>query len=644
MSAKELTPIAHKDYDVRYAGEGGLIYSKGAFEFVPAPKPIEPIPLKPWQKAVEALTVVPFVFLPLAHIGHIGPDQPGANSLPLPDWQPHLVPHLDLSPQNLLAYLPQSIDIDPEQLVREGASWAIKAALAPLSAVGCNVQPTEQPTPVKPKSPTISPTPYETPIPLSSYAEIPVPDIGGADTNIDKIKADVKSLGDKAALFAKERGIKLVAAKSDVVAVESGLRIIATVVKSPDSKATPSSDTSIGGQVLIEKDGSITRLKDVKNEGFVWRVNSKGETVLYDIDDKNQEWGKLTPEGKVVYVPSGKITAKEGVRGYDIDGVQNVSFLTKQRIKVLGIEKDSRGKPVSYIVEVNPSTEARVRIVSSDTSDYFQVTDNLKSLLEKSTAFPADFVLEEISGLTPFYKMNAETGNLSYGYYRNKDGKTIVYKLTQEDKWYNEHNSHMVWQWEKMNAQDKDTALRFIFSHINTTYKAFTDEQVNWIITAMTTWVPRVTDFSLPPEVASYWEWGDELNSTTIYEALSRLKNISHAPGASFASPTNGTISITDDVVFFNRSDIPNLSYTAKLAMTAEPIVKEATGNYYAQNRRIPNVCGTTKTITDWERYSMTFGYVFYKNAAPFISDSYWRTVLIPQQIGWIKTPPPCGK
>ncbi len=129
---------------------------------------------------------------------------------------------------------------------------------------------------------------------------------------------------------------------------------------------------------------------------------------------------------------------------------------------------------------------------------------------------PRQFVLEQIPSIPSLIvELDLDTqGDLRAAHYVNS--KNIRIATYQADDRI--HNSGVAWRWEHMTPAEKESALRWIFDTKQMSYLNFQGRE-QWVVNAVSKWVTRVADFTLPaePEIASLWQSdGPPMSETTL--------------------------------------------------------------------------------------------------------------------------------
>lgn len=248
--------------------------------------------------------------------------------------------------------------------------------------------------------------------------------------------------------------------------------------------------------------------------------------------------------------------------------------------------------------------------------------------------------MPQIAGLTACGEMNAQ-GALLKSRYRNAAGVEIA----TFDPLDLVHNHQIIWHWDRMNAAEKDLALRWILDPSQTQYVNFENRE-NWVIDALTKWVPKLDHLALPaePELAIHWQAdGPPMNQNSIYEGLSRIKSLAlvrERRSCNYAHSHLGLIEYGGETILFTAPGWRTVSPKSREIFTTVWTIKEAMVIYYAQFLGLPNACPSELEHLKVEYYSTLWLIQVERALAQFVpADSkYWVETEIPFQIRNVKT------
>jgi hypothetical protein len=248
--------------------------------------------------------------------------------------------------------------------------------------------------------------------------------------------------------------------------------------------------------------------------------------------------------------------------------------------------------------------------------------------------------IPEIPGLASQFEFDVQQ-NLLAVHYHNSSGTDIA-RLDPNDS---VHNQRIRWHWEKMSASEKNQAVRWLFDPLQMRYGQF-ENQEDWLILALTKWIPRLNDFALPtdPAVAIHWQSdGPPLSQDTLYEALSRVKSLALVRErrlCSYGHSALGLIEYGGEIVLFTAPAWQKVSLETRQILTTVWTIKEAMVIYYPQSQGWASSCPAETEHLKNEYYST----IWLLKAEQVLSQyvpadrGYWEDQEIPLQIRNIVT------
>jgi len=245
-----------------------------------------------------------------------------------------------------------------------------------------------------------------------------------------------------------------------------------------------------------------------------------------------------------------------------------------------------------------------------------------------------------IPGMTACIERSAR-GTLIAVHYRNTDGTEIA-RFDPSDRF---HNHGMVWHWEKMTQAEKDQSLRWLFDPAQMQYSRFENREA-WVVNAVSKWISRVTDFTLPadPEIAIHWQRdGPPMDQNTLYEALSRVKSLTlvrERRTCNFGYSHLGLIEYGGETILFTATGWQKVSVETREIFTAVWTIKEAMVIYYPQSLGWPDSCPSEPAHLKVEYYSTIWLIKAQQILSKLVPSDrgYWEEQEIPFQIRNIKT------
>jgi len=232
-------------------------------------------------------------------------------------------------------------------------------------------------------------------------------------------------------------------------------------------------------------------------------------------------------------------------------------------------------------------------------------------------------------------------GRLMGARYRNAAGTSIA-AFDVADKF---HNNQVTWHWERITAQEKDGALRWLFDPQQMHYLNF-ENRHTWVIESLAKWIPHLTDFILPDDVVftSHWESdGPPLNQHSLYEALSRIRTIAlirERKTCNYGYSHLGLIEFGGETVLFTALGWQKVSQESREIFTTVWTIKEAMVIYYAQSLGWLSACPNEPDHFKNENYSTLWLIQAMNVLARAVPQDrwYWEESAIPLQLRAIKT------
>ncbi len=246
----------------------------------------------------------------------------------------------------------------------------------------------------------------------------------------------------------------------------------------------------------------------------------------------------------------------------------------------------------------------------------------------------------DMPGMTRLSELDTQS-QLVRVHYQNS-GSIVVATFDPRDTL---HNHGVTWHWEDMTLAEKDLALRWIFDPHHITYADF-DNRESWIINALTRWIPKISELSVPtdPRIAAQWQIdGPPMNLVTLYEALSRIKAITlvrERRMCSYGYSDLGLIEYGGEIVHFTASGWEQVSAETREIVTTVWTIKEAMVIYYPQSLGWVNSCPSESTHLKNEYYSTIWLLEAERALSKYVpaDASYWIDQEIPFQIRNIHT------
>ncbi|MBI4788851.1 MAG: hypothetical protein HY782_17605 [Chloroflexi bacterium] len=248
---------------------------------------------------------------------------------------------------------------------------------------------------------------------------------------------------------------------------------------------------------------------------------------------------------------------------------------------------------------------------------------------------PSPVPVPHLPGLTRRPDVDSQTDCVAVEY-RNAAG-VVVATFDPQDR---THSNGVTWKWEVMNQEERDRALTWLFDPMHLRYTRFEGRE-DWLIHAVTKWIPRIGDFALPPEseITLHWQTdGPPLSRTTLYEALSRIKSVHlvrERPSCSYGYSHLGLIEYGAGMVLFEGTAWQRVSQETREIITTAWTIKEAMVIYYPQWMGWASSCPCESDHLKNEYYS-TIWLVKAQQALSRwvpVDRTYWEEQEIPFQI-----------
>ena len=177
------------------------------------------------------------------------------------------------------------------------------------------------------------------------------------------------------------------------------------------------------------------------------------------------------------------------------------------------------------------------------------------------------------------------------------------------------------------------------------TYSRFENRE-EWVINALSKWVPRMTDFAIPsePEIAIHWQTdGPPMNQRSLYEALSRIKALTlvrERRTCNYGHSHLGLIEYGGETILFTAPGWHQVSKETREIFTTVWTVKEAMVIYYAQSLGLQNSCPSELDHFKVEYYSTIWLIKTQQTLSRFVpsDNAYWQGQEIPFQTRNITT------
>jgi hypothetical protein len=212
--------------------------------------------------------------------------------------------------------------------------------------------------------------------------------------------------------------------------------------------------------------------------------------------------------------------------------------------------------------------------------------------------------IPQIPGLVTQSEFDAQQ-NLGAVHYCNSAGTEIAL-FDPNDK---THNQRIIWRWEKMSTSEKHQALQWLFHPLQMCYGQF-ENQEDWLINALTQWIPRMNDFAIPtdPVIAIHWQSdGPQMSQDTLYESLSRVKALTLVRErrlCSYGHSHLGLIEYGGEIILFSAPGWQKVSVETRQILTTVWTIKEAMVIYYPQSQGWASSCPSESEHLKNEYYS----------------------------------------
>ncbi|OGO38610.1 MAG: hypothetical protein A2Z03_10690 [Chloroflexi bacterium RBG_16_56_8] len=251
------------------------------------------------------------------------------------------------------------------------------------------------------------------------------------------------------------------------------------------------------------------------------------------------------------------------------------------------------------------------------------------------TPCPSPVPVPQLSGLTRQPELDLQSECVAVQYL-NSAGAVIA-TFDPQDR---VHNNGVTWNWERMDQAEKDRALAWVFDLRQMRYSRFEGRE-DWVIQAVTKWIPRFTDFSLPAEeeITLHWQTdGPPMSQATLYEALSRVKSLTlvrERPTCSYGYSHLGLVEYGAGMVLFESAGWQRVTQDTREIVTAAWTIKEAMVIYYPQWLGWPSSCPCETDHLKNEYYSTIWLVKAEQALSRFVpaDESYWQGQEIPFQI-----------